>query len=44
MSDITIPDVLDGIIYLTDIDKCQVRDGKKGKWVPIRVKATPNNE
>ena len=44
MSDITIPDILDGIIYLTDIDKSQVRDGKKGKWVPIRVKATPNNE
>tara|TARA_R100001440_G_scaffold59882_2_gene79636 strand:- start:2925 stop:3254 length:330 start_codon:yes stop_codon:yes gene_type:complete len=44
MSDIQIPDVLDGIIYLTDIDKSQIRDGKKGKWVPIRVKATPNNE
>lgn len=44
MSDITIPDVLDGIIYLTDIDKSQVRDGKNGKYVKIRVKATPNNE
>lgn len=44
MSEISIPDVMDGIIYLTDIDKSQVRDGKNGKWIPIRVKATPNNE
>ena len=44
MSEISIPDILDGIIYLTDIDKSQVREGKNGKWVPIRVKATPGNE
>lgn len=43
MSDYNIP-LLDGIIYLTDIDKSQVRDGKNGKWIPIRIQATPNNE
>lgn len=44
MSEISIPDVMDGIIYLTEIDKSLIREGKNGKYIPIRVKATPNNE
>lgn len=44
MSEISIPDVMDGIIYLTEEIRPHVREGKKGPYIPIRVKFTPNNE
>jgi len=35
---------MDGIIYLTDIDKSQIREGKNGKYIPVRIKHTPNSQ
>lgn len=35
---------MDGIIYLTEEIRPHVREGKKGPWIPVRVKYTPNNE